>query len=82
MSKKILIVTQHFHPENFRFNDFAETLVKRGVDVSVLTGLPNYPEGKFLMDMDCSDLIEKLSMGLKFIGHHFGRGRTTRSLWR
>lgn len=45
--KSVLIVSQHFYPENFRFNDFAETLVKKGVEVSVLTGIPNYPEGKF-----------------------------------
>lgn len=44
---KILIVTQYFFPEDFRINDFAFILAKRGHDVSVLTGLPNYPGGKF-----------------------------------
>lgn len=43
----VLIVSQHFHPENFRINDFAEALVERGHQVTVLTGIPNYPEGKF-----------------------------------
>ncbi len=43
----ILIVSQHFFPENFRINDFAEALVERGHQVTVLTGIPNYPEGKF-----------------------------------
>ena len=42
---KILIVTQHYWPENFRITDIAETLVSRGHEVTVLTGLPNYPEG-------------------------------------
>ena len=46
MGKKILIVSQYFYPENFRINDIALTLKKRGHEVSVLTGLPNYPEGK------------------------------------
>ncbi|AWG25372.1 glycosyltransferase family 4 protein [Flavobacterium kingsejongi] len=42
---KILIVTQYFYPENFKSNDLAFELQKRGHEVSVLTGLPNYPEG-------------------------------------
>lgn len=44
---KILIISQYFYPENFRINDFATKMVKRGHDVTVLTGLPNYPNGKF-----------------------------------
>jgi glycosyltransferase involved in cell wall biosynthesis len=44
---KILIVTQYFWPENFKINDIAKALIERGHYVSVLTGKPNYPEGKF-----------------------------------
>lgn len=44
---KILIVSQYFWPENFRINDLATGLVERGHQVTVLTGIPNYPEGKF-----------------------------------
>ncbi|TDD98365.1 glycosyltransferase family 4 protein [Flavobacterium cellulosilyticum] len=43
----ILIVTQYFWPEEFRINDLAIDLVKRGNTVTVLTGNPNYPQGKF-----------------------------------
>ena len=43
---KILIITQYFHPENFRISDFAFKMVERGHEVSVITGVPNYPEGK------------------------------------
>jgi glycosyltransferase involved in cell wall biosynthesis len=43
---KILLVTQYFYPENFKSNDIAVELTKRGHEVTVLTGLPNYPEGK------------------------------------
>lgn len=42
---KILIVCQHYWPENFRITDIAETLVREGHNVTVLTGLPNYPQG-------------------------------------
>ena len=43
---KILIVTQYFWPENFKINDVAKGLVAKGHNVSVLTGMPNYPKGK------------------------------------
>lgn len=42
---KILIVTQYFYPENFKSNDLAFEMKKRGHEVTVLTGLPNYPSG-------------------------------------
>lgn len=47
---KILIVSQHYWPENFRINDIAETLAASGYDVTVLCGLPNYPKGYVLED--------------------------------
>lgn len=43
----ILIISQYFWPETFRINDLAEGLVERGHTVTVLTGKPNYPHGKF-----------------------------------
>jgi colanic acid biosynthesis glycosyl transferase WcaI len=47
---KILIVTQYFWPENFRINDFIPELISRGHEVSILTGKPNYPSGKFFSE--------------------------------
>ncbi len=44
---KLLVVTQYFHPENFRVNDLVEGMVARGHEVTVLTGLPNYPSGRW-----------------------------------
>ncbi|MRS98708.1 glycosyltransferase [Ralstonia pickettii] len=43
---RLLVVTQYFWPENFRVNDLVAELARRGHEVTVLTGLPNYPEGK------------------------------------
>lgn len=43
----ILIVSQYFWPENFRINDLALGLKEQGHGVTVLTGIPNYPEGRF-----------------------------------
>lgn len=45
---KITIVCQYFYPEEFKVNDLAEEWVKRGHNVTVLTGKPNYPKGKIL----------------------------------
>ena len=42
---KILVICQHYYPEPFRLNDICEELVRRGHQVSVITGTPNYPEG-------------------------------------
>jgi len=44
---KILVVTQYFWPENFRITDLVKALRDRGHTVTVLTGMPNYPSGKF-----------------------------------
>ena len=42
----LLIFSQHFWPESFRINELAEELACRVENVYVLTGKPNYPEGK------------------------------------
>jgi glycosyltransferase involved in cell wall biosynthesis len=46
---KILLVSQYFWPEGFRINDLVKSLVESGIEVDVLTGQPNYPEG-FIYD--------------------------------
>lgn len=43
---RILVVTQYFWPENMRVNDLVRDFTEKGHSVTVLTGLPNYPEGK------------------------------------
>ena len=44
---RILLVTPHFYPENFKCNDMAFELSRRGHEVSVMTAIPDYPQGKF-----------------------------------
>jgi len=44
---KVLIVSQYFQPESFRINDVVKSLVEKGVEVDVLTGKPNYPDGEY-----------------------------------
>jgi glycosyltransferase involved in cell wall biosynthesis len=43
----ILVVSQYYYPELVRITDLCESLVSRGHTVSVITGIPNYPEGRF-----------------------------------
>lgn len=47
MKKHILVISQYFYPEEFRINDICKEWVKRGYEVTVVTGIPNYPKGKF-----------------------------------
>ena len=44
---KILLVSQYFYPENFKINDLIFSLKKRGHDITVLTGKPNYSKNTF-----------------------------------
>lgn len=47
MKKHILVISQYFYPEQFRINDICCEWIKRGYKVTVLTGIPNYPQGQF-----------------------------------
>jgi glycosyltransferase involved in cell wall biosynthesis len=44
---RILVTSQYFWPESFVINDLVPLLSDLGHDVTVLTGKPNYPEGRF-----------------------------------
>ena len=43
---KLLVICQYYYPEPFRVTDLCEALARRGHEVTVVTGTPNYPEGK------------------------------------
>lgn len=49
---RVLVICQYYYPEPFRINDICEELVKRGHEVSVITGKPNYPEGEIYIGYD------------------------------
>ena len=42
---RVLVITHHFWPENFKINDLVAGLLDKGHKVTILTGKPNYPEG-------------------------------------
>ena len=43
---RLLVVSQYFWPETFRINDLVAGMRARGHEVTVLTGWPNYPDGR------------------------------------
>lgn len=43
---RMLLFTQYFWPENFRINELIRSLTASGHQVTILTGKPNYPDGK------------------------------------
>lgn len=63
----IVVVSQYFWPENFKINDIVSEMVKKGHEVTVLTGLPNYPHGNIFSEY--KDNPKKFSnyMGAKVI---------------
>lgn len=73
---KILVVCQYYYPEPFRISDICETLVENGHDVTVLTGLPNYPEGRILKEYRYGRKRKEVINGVKVIrSFEIGRGK-------
>ena len=64
---KILIVTNHFYPEVFRVNDVAFALAKKGHQVSVLTGIPDYPQGHYFAGYGVFKKSRETVQGVKVI---------------
>ncbi|CAE79566.1 glycosyltransferase family 4 protein [Bdellovibrio bacteriovorus] len=55
----ILIVTQYFFPETFIINDLVVEMEKQGHNVTVLTGKPNYPDGKIFSGYKASGVVRE-----------------------
>lgn len=67
MGIHILLISQYFYPETFRVNDMACEWVKRGYKVTVLTGIPNYPVGKFFDGYDKKHRTREVWNGVNII---------------
>ncbi len=64
---RVLVITQYFWPESFRINDLVEGLTQLKVDVSILTGLPNYPQGKLYEGYSYASLGREEYEGAKIV---------------
>jgi len=72
---KLLVICQYYYPEPFRITDICESLVGKGHDVTVLTGLPNYPEGIVVKEYRKGKKRAELINGVKVIRNfEIGRG--------
>lgn len=64
---KILFISQYFYPENFKGNDIVFDFVKKGYEVTVLTGKPNYPQGKFYKGYSFFNKRKEFIKGAKIV---------------
>ncbi len=61
---KVLVLSQYYWPENFRINEVAQTLSTKGVEVEILTGKPNYPEGVVFGGYQAMGCVQETLQGL------------------
>lgn len=64
---KILLITSHFYPENFKANDMAFELQRRGHEVTVMTPIPDYPQGKYFDGYGIFSKRKEIINGVKII---------------
>ena len=65
--RRLTIISQYFYPEEFRINDLTFEWVKRGYDVTVITGIPNYPKGRFFSGYGWFRKSREVIQGVKVI---------------
>jgi len=78
---KILVICQYYYPEPFRHPDICEELVKRGHEVTVVTGLPNYPMGEIYEGYRRGQKRDEIRNGVK-IHRCFTIGRKQGAFYR
>lgn len=64
---RILAVCQHYRPEPFNVSETCEELAARGHEVTVLTGLPNYPEGEVRSEYRCGGHRDEVIDGVRVV---------------
>ena len=78
---KILVISQYYYPEPFRISDICEELSRRGHEVSVITGVPNYPMGKIYKGYRFHKRRKEIINGVR-VHRCFTVGRRNGALWR
>lgn len=59
---KILVISQYYYPEPFKIHEICEELVKRGNEVTVITGRPNYPDGDLIDGFPMSQNLNRVQI--------------------
>lgn len=66
--RRLQIITQWFEPEPaFKGLSFAKEMVRRGFDVEVITGFPNYPTGRIYPGYKIKFLRREVVDGVKLV---------------
>lgn len=78
---RILVVCQYYAPEPFRISDICEEFVKKGHEVTVVTGVPNYPMGKIYDGYRHGEKRDEVINGVK-VHRCFTIGRRSGVIWR
>jgi glycosyltransferase involved in cell wall biosynthesis len=74
---KVMVISQYFYPEQFRVNEICFELAREGHEITVLTGLPNYPSGSIRADYRRFRKRNEIIQGVKVIRVWLiGRGKS------
>lgn len=64
---KLLAMSQYFWPESFSINEVVRSLKARGVDVTFLTGKPNYPDGEIFKGYSACGCLREDWRGIRVL---------------
>lgn len=64
---RLLIFSQYFWPETFGINGLVQTLAERGQKLAVLTGKPNYPEGRIFQGYTACGIQQECHGGVDVV---------------
>ena len=78
---KLLVICQYYYPEPFSITNICEELVKHGHEVTVVTGLPNYPMGEIYDGYRRGNKRDEVIGGVK-VHRCFTVGRRSGPIWR
>lgn len=81
-SNRVLLVSQYFEPEAFKCNEIAYFLAEQGYRVDVITGIPNYPNGRYFKGYGLFNKRVEKKNGLNIYRVlEIPRGRKSRKIW-
>jgi glycosyltransferase involved in cell wall biosynthesis len=64
---KVLVLSQYFRPENFRINEIVDSLKSEVEELVVLTGQPNYPDGKIFAGFSALGSSRRQEEGIEVV---------------
>lgn len=64
---RVLVISQYYYPEPFKIHEICEEFVNRGHQVTVITGRPNYPDGKLFDGYDDPNKMNEIINGVDVV---------------